>query len=379
MKLFTIEELKKVGYGKVFIKRNDKVYKWRAEVIVDDDGDVYFKTSYGYLGKDFKTQVRSEHIKGNTRHSAEDVAYTKLRTSLNNKLKKDYSRSKKGESTLEYIVPMTISKMSNQGKKLIYPAYVQPKLNGVRAVIRGDGRMWSRRGKEYTAMNYISKEVVKHLDLSDNEFIDGEFYIHNETLQTIQSIVSKKIQDHSNMKVFFSVFDYYSRDEPKLNYKERYGKIKELIKGNKNLKYVVLTNTHVVRSKADVDKYYDEYTKDNYEGIVIKNKKGIYEPNKRTMQVFKLKNFLIEEYRILDIIKTDKEGIVFELEVPQTCAKFRVNGRNSLEYQYKVYDKRKKHIGKYLKILMDELSKDKIPTRSVIVLDKNGDYEIINK
>jgi len=94
-------------------------------------------------------------------------------------------------------------------KKPSYPFYVQPKLNGIRALWDGKDTLWSRDGKPFssTTLPHIYRQLA-NIDLP----LDGELYCHGLSLQQINSRVAvKRVSAHANVFVIsYHVFDSIS-------------------------------------------------------------------------------------------------------------------------------------------------------------------------
>jgi hypothetical protein len=81
---------------------------------------------------------------------------------------------------------MLALKFTERKHDIHFPCYVQPKLNGVRCIYQG-GKFISRKGKEYTTLNHL----VKELEAIGIPIPDGEIYIHGATFQEIVRMVKK--------------------------------------------------------------------------------------------------------------------------------------------------------------------------------------------
>ena len=69
---------------------------------------------------------------------------------------------------------------------------------------------------------------------------------------------------------------------------------------NKGLKYIKQVKTEECKSEKNVMEYLDKYTKEGYEGVIIRNKKGKYAENARSNHLQKLKKFIDEEFEIIN-------------------------------------------------------------------------------
>lgn len=97
-----------------------------------------------------------------------------------------------------------------------YPCFVQPKLNGVRALFT-EGIFQSRDEQIW------NKEVLTHLthqlkDLPSDIVLDGELYLHKTSLQRINSAIAvKRLQPTIfTSQIEYHVYDYINKNKPDL-------------------------------------------------------------------------------------------------------------------------------------------------------------------
>ena len=97
----------------------------------------------------------------------------------------------------ETIKPMLAHKYNPD--KADYPAYIQPKLDGVRCVFTKDGA-YSRTGKEFKNVDHIKKDLKVVFNRYPNLILDGELYNHGlkDDFEKIISLVrkTKPTQEH---------------------------------------------------------------------------------------------------------------------------------------------------------------------------------------
>ena len=146
-------------------------------------------------------------------------------------VKKDFDKSKtttkKRQENIKYF-PMLVRKYDDEKKNMVYPLFVQPKLDGARCVAFLDKSpkkkpttknvvMYTRQKKDYLGFDDMKKELLPALidmwDFEKNESIriDGELYKHGLTLQDISGAVRNP--DRDNIKKYqgikFHVFDAF--------------------------------------------------------------------------------------------------------------------------------------------------------------------------
>ena len=112
-----------------------------------------------------------------------------------------------GQSSFGVILAKDINKVKNLDKKLKFPAYVQPKLDGYRCIamkIGGEVKLFTRNGKEYLNFPQIVKSLQEVKDL-DNFVLDGE--IMSDDFQSLQRTAFSHKKKRTVGDVYYLVFD----------------------------------------------------------------------------------------------------------------------------------------------------------------------------
>jgi ATP dependent DNA ligase domain. len=86
-------------------------------------------------------------------------------------------------------------------------------------------------------------------------------------------------------------------------YEERKEKVEQLIRIN-DIFLIKLVNSTLIHSFNEIDSLHNDFVSNGYEGIMLRDRNGIYEPNKRSKYLQKYKKFMEEEFQIIDF----KEG-----------------------------------------------------------------------
>ncbi len=205
-----------------------------------------------------------------------------------------------------------LEKKGLQVPRLSFPMLVQPKLNGVRAlmkILNGRVRFWSRTGVEYIMTELSSKIEAKlaqvdnhsefYLDLNDC-ILDGELYIHNTILADIVSAVKKPNLNTS--RVEFWSYDI-ANDE-----KDQAARLRSLkIIGTYLTNGVKIVPTKVAKDIKTVETFCDEYIVQGYEGLIARNPIAYYQFGARTADLLKLKRRQSGEFKIVDVYDTAKQ------------------------------------------------------------------------
>lgn len=234
--------------------------------------------------------------------SAEDQAVKEALALI--KKKEDSGYVKKGETSTHFL-PMLAKDASKlkkwpQAKKY----YVQPKLDGIRAVLTKDG-VFSRKGKKIDFVVGLEDEI------GDGIYIDGEIYKHGTDFQTLVSWVKQGTAVENGAS--FCAFDTYRVGVPDWTFKNRYAQYSDTkYEASVNLQLVPTAEFTTKDLDHDqiqgiVQDVHDVYVANGYEGVMIRLDKP-YEVGKRSSSLWKYKNFKTEEYTIVGYKPCKKIG-----------------------------------------------------------------------
>ena len=244
------------------------------------DGD-FIVTVYGEEGGKMQTMRRK--VKGkNLGRANETNAAEQAVKEAEAKYKLKYEQTCGAQ-----LLPMLAQTYS--GAHLEFPCLVQPKLNGVRGIYDPKSRkIYSRLGNEFLHLEHIISELVSAgVDLT----LDGELYTDSIIFEEIVGVVKKKKYDARVLAVKYHVFDCIKLGVP---FEKRAG----LLSCLKGLQHSVIVRTEKCNREEDVEGLLDGEISAGYEGIILRNKKGIYQPNKRSFDLQKYKRFIDEEFII---------------------------------------------------------------------------------
>lgn len=235
------------------------------------------------------------------------------------------------------ILPMLAHKWEDRKRYIQEPFYVQPKLDGVRILVSNKGGI-SRTGKIVKGTEHWGKQ------LKDGEFLDGECYLHGMSFEDITSAF--KTQPET---LEFHVFDYYDINRPELSFEERMKR--------------VTVNTIKVKSKNDITSVHDMYVNQGYEGIMVRNAIGVYEPGKRSNNLLKFKTFETEEFKIVGMHEGTGKDVgtpIWECET-RGGETFSVRPEGNMENRRNAFKNTKKNVGKMLTVRYQNLTSAGVP------------------
>lgn len=258
-----------------------------------------------------------------------------------------------GEEAAERPLPMLAQKWVDRKKHINFPAYVQPKLNGMRMLMNGE-QAWSRGGKD------IIPECVAHLMFDTEGYtIDGELMLPNNVKLQETMKAAKKYRKGVSEELRYFVYDIVA---PELRFDERTQLLARLVAehGTTN---VVLVGTYQVFGETDVMYWHKEFTKNGFEGTMIRNVFGMYEVNQRSNHLQKYKDFVDAEFLIVDVIEGDGSAKGCAIFICETDGgvRFNCNPEGEVAVKQEYFNNRENLIGKYLTIRYQELSNDLVP------------------
>ena len=205
--------------------------------------------------------------------------------------------------------------------KADYPAYIQPKLDGVRCVFTKDGA-YSRTGKEFKNVDHIKNELKPVFKKYPNLVLDGELYNHElkDDFEKIISLVRKtkptqEHRDEAEKLVQYHIYDTVSSIN--FRYETRLNKIIEIIAESTysglflDSDILQLSLTARVNNFEEAVKYHQTFLEDGYEGSIYRNINGVYKGT-RSWDLMKFKDFEDSEATIVgyEIGKGKRTGTI---------------------------------------------------------------------
>lgn len=199
-------------------------------------------------------------------------------------------------------------------KKVTYPCFIQPKLDGVRCLMvftsqTSEGPspfntvMLSRNGKEYTTLNHI-KLTVGHARMDgrigESFILDGEIYSDELTFQEITQAVKK--QCSNSLKLHFRAYDIVNDDSQI----QRLKRVQELVFQIDSL-YVHTVPTLTAIHEKQIKEQHDMWVQEGYEGAMIRLYDGHYGQGQRSSYLLKVKEFDETEFTFFRFEKGQRD------------------------------------------------------------------------
>jgi DNA ligase 1 len=202
------------------------------------------------------------------------------------------------------ISPMLAHKFSEQAKKIVWPAFAQPKLDGMRciAIVNKDGAsLWSRERNPILSAPHLVEELERVFGRGPGELIfDGELYNHDmkANFNEFMSIVKQRDRVHpDHEKIQYWVYDLANTG---CDWDWRLTALNDIFMNNRHAMKFMREVPSIAIEERDVTYWLSHFRKLGYEGVMIRNAKGGY-LNKRSYDLQKIKEFDDGEFAIIGI------------------------------------------------------------------------------
>lgn len=263
-------------------------------------------------------------------------------------------------------------------KSMVFPVFIQPKLDGVRCLIykeNGQIIFQSRQNTIYENFDHLVYELqhlMSQFDDQDNLILDGELYTHGMPFEQITSMVRSSKGKRKNIEELnYHVYDCFYSGETNLSknlmtYSDRYQVLRRAF-GETIYSKLVLVETGLAQNKVDIENYHTHYTtlKNPYEGVMIRSTNGVYKQQGRSKDLQKYKKFSDEEFEVIG----HHEGTgchsgtpIFECKSNVNPDKtFSVTMQGTLESKRQMLENVRNYYGKKLTVKYQEKSTAGIP------------------
>jgi DNA ligase-1 len=353
----------------------NKIKEWNIRV--EDYYDYsLIVCSYGFTdGKKTESKTKVEQgknigKKNETNHF--EQAVKDAQSKWDKKMKEGYSPylnntdendEKDVEENDEVIFPMLAQEYKKQIKKIKFPCFIQPKLDGYRMIYNPKTKKCTTRtGKEYGIL--YDTELYKELR-EMNVCLDGELYIHDKSVSFESYGILRKTKNLTETeKKLINKIEYHVYDivDDKKTYKSR----KRIIQEFDEMKLINVVPTFLCKSFDDIEKYHLNFVEDGYEGSMIRNSEGMYRKKHRSCDLLKKKDFDDDEFRIVDYTyekdtKGNDENLIVWICETKDKKKFNVQSKGTREERQEIFKNAEEYIGQKLSVQYFGLTNDGIP------------------
>ena len=268
-------------------------------------------------------------------------------------------------------LPMLAHDFNKRGSSIAFPCYVQRKFDGTRCVAIPQIGLFSRNRKQYPHLEHILEDLRS---LPESIVLDGELYSDELTFQEIVGLVKKETLKPADaekmMKIKFHCYDLIS-DAP---YEDRLARLQALF-SRFAFKAIVQVATDLCPSREALKTLHDKYVAEGFEGIMLRNKTGIYRVGVRSADLQKYKEFCDDEYAVTGFREGEgiEKGCVIWVCRTEAGQEFACRPRGTREDRIALFARGASFIGKRLTVRYQELTTDGIPRFPVGIAFR--DYE----
>lgn len=326
-----------------------------------------------------ETIAKPKNVGRSNETTAPEQAIKEASSKWEKQVRLGYSESVEGVSQ-EVISPMLAKDATKVPHLIKYPCYVQPKLDGLRALnIFENGKLifQSRGNKEYQLTENIKNDLsviweeLEKLDLAvDIRALDGEIYKHGCPLQNIVSLTKKHKEGSEELEYW--IFDVVIEDLKFGSLEGRMGillAVASIIQRCK-LKYVKTVQTTFCNTPERKSELLNKFIEDGYEGIIIRNLSGEYELNQRSSDLLKEK-LMKDEEAYVKFVEEDKngEGVLYCSLKNGVEFKCKMKGT----HEQRLFSEQNKLVGKFITFKYQALTVDGVPQFPVGICERDVD------
>lgn len=276
---------------------------------------------------------------------------------------------KKKRSGIQLCYPLEEKRFTNPRFGWSFPVIVQPKLDGVRCRALCNGAqnpvLLSSTETIIKSVPHINDSLLQrclHMEL------DGELYIHGESFETINGIVSRTINIHDDHeKIKFYIFDI-------INDKSQLERTSFLVNSFGSWSDIEIVPSKLAFSFSEIITLYESFLDAGYEGIIVRHKLAPY-IRKRSTFILKFKAKKEDIYKIvgykeeISIEGKPKNRLGAIICIGNDIDEFSVGSGLNDDTRVKLWKERETLAGKYLKIAYQSITTKKGVPRFPIFME----------
>ena len=352
------------------------VQSWTIEI----DNNKY-RTHYGQLDSNKMqttewTVCEGKNTGKKNETSASEQALKEAKATWKKKKEGGYFESVEDIDNSTFTEPMLAKSYDDYKDELKYPIYSQPKLDGIRCIVKRDG-MWSRNGKPIVSAPHVLVALKSFFDRFPDAILDGELYADKfaNDFNAICSLVKKTKPTAEDLAESAKNIQYWVYDWiVSKTFSNRNSDITTYVTNNNVIRRV---STHLVDTITQLNELYEKYLNEGYEGQMVRTD-GPYE-NKRSKYLLKRKEFQDAEFKILDIVEGvgNKSGMAGHMVFKNhKDIVFHSNIKGNREYLKELLKNKNKLIGKSATVKYFNLTPgDEIPRFPFVINIDRESYE----
>ena len=214
---------------------------------------------------------------------------------------------------MTHFKPMLAHKYDDARVDWSQKIYMQPKLDGIRCIMKPDG-CYSRNGKKFMNVQHLYTKTIQDLFKQNPLLVlDGELYNHDlrDDFEKIVSLVRKQKPTSEDRKearklIQYHVYDFVMAYKGKLDliesdmnkYEKRMHQLVCTDMYGKHIRYVPARGVHTLDKAKEI---HNDFLQQGYEGSILRLD-GPYKCG-RSYDLMKFKDFSDTEAKIVDFVE----------------------------------------------------------------------------
>jgi DNA ligase 1 len=274
-----------------------------------------------------------------------------------------YSETVEASKEMVFLPMLAADAKKKKFKGIHYPADVQPKLDGVRAMAYWEGDrvvLGTRSGKEWEAPSHINKILEKYLP--KEMVLDGELYLPGVDFETLSSWTKKVHPGTETLE--YHIFDVpLDKNGDNLKWEERKSVMAQLFVEMLNEPLINFVPLYLAWNEAQILELEEQCVSEGYEGCMVRNLDASYLFGHRSNDLQKVKSSVDDDYKIIGFNEgrgRDKGCVVWVCETLDKKP-FDVRPKATLEKRAEWFKSAKKYVGQFVKVAYQNLTADGIP------------------
>ena len=354
------------------ISRVGKVKQWQPKVEMDEFSRATIFIESGYVGGKIQSKpkvvAKGKNIGKANETTPFEQAVSQIQSQWTAKRFENYEPHMLDPNnyTPRLMLPQ-LAKGVGKGK-IVYPAFIQPKLNGVCDLAE---RFPNPFTNDISLLHHTRGghlfETLAHLDdwvhkLDAPAPLHGELYVHGWSLQKIGSYTKKIKPDQEKLEYW--LYDLAWLGFP---FESRMGWIFQHVEKLGPNCPIKITPTDMVNNYAEAKVFHDKCVQDGFEGAMLKNANGMYMFQYNSNDLEKVKDYQDSEFEIIGGKEgegTDVGCVVYRC-ITESGGEFDARPRGTVEDRKEMFINLPNDIGKMLTVRYAELSDDGIPLQPV--------------
>jgi ATP-dependent DNA ligase len=284
-----------VGTSKVGKTKNWKIWVERFE----DYSEIVTSHGYENMIESRRRILQGKNLNKSNQTTHFDQAISEAQSKWKKKNEIENYQTDHSSVKEKVYLPMLAQDYHKHQNKIKFPCYVQPKLDGYRMLFdTSNHKITTRQGKDFPIIQQSVQLWNELCRLPENYILDGELYVHGIQFESLGVLrKTKKWSDKDLEKLCKIEYHVYDLVDTQKTFEQRWMLLKSLIK--ESFEKIKLVPSYLCESDKEIKQYHENFTRELYEGTMIRNKEAVYLEKNRSYDLLKFKDFMDAEFEIV--------------------------------------------------------------------------------